>query len=285
MHIHKGWIALDIDGTITDQKHHIPKEVVEYLTTLQREGWQIIFITGRTLSFASAALASFSFSCFLAIQNGSVLLSMPEQAVIEKSYLPSSIVPVLEKVYLEQLEDFIVYAGFEKGDFCYYRPGHFSKELLNHLEVIKELSSEPWQAVKVFNFSKEDTFPLIKCLGSYEAMNALNHLLKAVEGIAVSMIRDPLQENTYLNLITAVQATKGNVLKKVMQKKGLFGPVIAAGDDFNDISMLECADVSIVMQTAPEKMLKMGDIIALPAKDLGIINALGEAIERVIDET
>ncbi len=280
MQVHRGWIALDIDGTITDQKHYVPKEVVAYLTTLHQEGWQIIFITGRTLSFASAALASFSFPYFLAIQNGSAILSMPAQEVIEKSYLSSAIVPVLEKAYLGQSEDFVVYAGFEKGDFCYYRPDRFSKDLLKHLETIKEFSSEPWQALKVFNFSKEETFPLIKCLGSYETMNAVNHLLKSVEGIAVSMIRDPFEENTYLNLITDALATKGNVLKRVMQKKELFGPVIAAGDDFNDISMLECADIRIVMQTAPEKMLKMGDIIAQPAKDLGIINALVQAIKR-----
>ena len=78
-------------------------------------------------------------------------------------------------------------------------------------------------------------------------------------------------------MITSKHATKGEVIKKVRSlfpKEAFF---IAAGDDHNDISMLEEADFAIVMKTAPEAMMSLADFIAESAKDLGIIEALKKA--------
>ena len=50
--------------------------------------------------------------------------------------------------------------------------------------------------------------------------------------------------------------------------------MIAAGDDENDISLLEAADVKIAMSHAPEKLQEIAQFIAPPTRDLGIITAL-----------
>ena len=41
----KGIIALDIDGTITVQKHFLETSVKNYLNELIASGWCLIFIT------------------------------------------------------------------------------------------------------------------------------------------------------------------------------------------------------------------------------------------------
>ncbi len=280
MKAHKGWIALDIDGTITDQAHHIPDQVVHYLGTLASDGWQLLFITGRTLSFGLSALSVFEIPYLLAVQNGADLLSMPERSLVRRSYLPPSIVERLNTVYLTQEEDFVIYAGYEKGDFCYYRPARFSPRIMAFLEKVKTLSPEPWQPLKEFTFSKTESFPLIKCMGSQAAMEKVHEILHPDPHIAISMIKDPHFPGVYLNLITAPRATKGHILEdaqKVLNKKGL---VIAAGDDFNDVTMLKVANVPIAMGTAPKEVLAYGKIIAKPASELGIIDALHRATTR-----
>ncbi len=277
---HRGWIALDIDGTITDQLHHVPPEVCNYLKSLYIRGWQVVFITGRTFSFGFSVLNVLDFPFFLAVQNGADILRMPDQALVSQSYLPGGMISSLEKIYSGQTEDFIIYAGYQKGDFCYYRPERFSEGLMVHLEKIKALSPEPWRAVETFEFAKGEAFPLIKCLGSEAMMSAVQQELGQVEGICATLIRDPLEEGVYLNLVTDRLASKGNALERVMQQFGKRGLVIAAGDDRNDISMLNAADVSIVMQTAPIEMLADADIIAKPASDCGVIGALEEAVGR-----
>lgn len=277
---HKGWIALDIDGTITDESHHVPKETVDYLTELNHQGWEVMFITGRTYSFGTSALNVFPFPFYLGIQNGADILEMPSKKRISRAYLGAALLPALEQVYQGESEDFILYAGYEKGDFCYYRPKKFSTLLREHLVKIESLSPEPWKAVDTFEFGNEDAFPLIKCLGFQEQMRSVHKRLESVKEIAVSLIRDPLDEAIYLNLVTHSLATKGQALERMIAKSGKRGKIIAAGDDRNDVSMLESADIAIVMGGAPAEMLPLADILAPSAKEQGIITALKQAVLR-----
>lgn len=273
MKVNRGWIVLDIDGTITDAAHRVPPEVIGYFHALYAQGWKFMFITGRTFSFAYRAMRELDFPFFLALQNGADILQMPERKLVIRHYLRPEIIPVLEEIYNRQKEDFLIYAGCEQGDFCYYRKERFSPKLLAHLQLLMTLSPEPWKEVADFHFSSNTRFPLIKCLGTEGAMEEIHRALQRVSGIATTVIRDPLAEGIYLNLVTASEATKGNALAQIVDRGG---PVIAAGDDLNDISMLEEADIKIVLSSAPKIMHPLADILA----EEGIIHALEEAIKH-----
>lgn len=278
MRKHKGWIALDLDGTITDKTHRAPKDVVQFLHALQESGWEIIFITGRTFSFAWNVIKEFDFSYYLAIQNGADILLMPEKKRVERHYLDASAVPLLETAFEGEEEDFILYTGYEKGDYCYYRPNRFSPAFLEHIRTkIMPLSPEPWQSVESYDFEGGLSFPLAKCFGTKKAMERISALLHTVPSLSATMIRDPLADNTYLILVTAKLATKGNALNAIKKATGKGGLTIAAGDDLNDISMLEAADIKVVMSTAPAEMIPLATIVAKHGKQHGIIAALTEA--------
>lgn len=278
MRKHKGWIALDLDGTITDKTHHAPKEVVQFLHSLQEAGWEIVFITGRTFSFAWNVIKEFDFPHYLAIQNGADILFMPNKEQVVQHYLDDRVIPFLEKAFEGEKEDFILYTGYEKGDSCYYRPDYFSAEFLSHIQnKIMPLSPEPWKPVKDFNFEKGLFFPLAKCLGTKESMQRVAAILQTSPDLSATLIRDPLADNAYLILVTAKLATKGHALNAIKKLTGKGGVTIAAGDDLNDISMLEVADIKIVMATAPSEMLPLATFIAKHGKQHGIIEALTQA--------
>jgi len=279
---HKGWIALDIDGTVTDNVYSVPHAVTQYLKSLYEKGWQILFVSGRTFSFGSKTLSSIDFPYFFAVQNGADILEMPNKKLIKRNYLNKTIIPLIEKVYENAEEDFIIYAGFEKGDFCYFRPSRFSPSLLNFLRHLQGLCPEPWKEVNDFNVDELQDFPLLKCFGTYEDMKGTHEILKQVPDIHATLIRDPMCEGLYLILVTHKGASKGDALMSIVtQSKEKKGPIIAAGDDRNDISMLEKADISIVMETAPAEVLSKAHLIAASAAKEGIIQALELAICRI----
>lgn len=284
MRKHIGWIALDIDGTITDQTHHAPKEVVDFLHTLVDQGWEIVFLTGRTFSFGYSVVKKFDFSCYLAVQNGADILLMPQKEPVSRHYLDEKVISVLNQIYQNEREDFLLYAGYERGDFCYFRPARYSQKMQEHLQKIMALSPEPWVPLEDFNFEKGLAFPLAKCLGTKEAMQRVNALLQSVPELSATLIRDPLGEEIWLNLVTAKEATKGNALRAVRQIMGEGGPSIAAGDDLNDLSMLEAADVRIVMAHAPKEMHAMATILAEEPSSgpHPIIAALNQAITHAL---
>ena len=126
----KGLITLDIDGTLTPSLHSIPGEVVTFLHHLVDIGWEVALITGRVFSFAEKPLSVLDFPYYLAVQNGADILFMPEKKRVHHRYLSAEKIAEIDAIYAGVAEDFIIYAGYEKGDFCYYRRERFSKGFL-----------------------------------------------------------------------------------------------------------------------------------------------------------
>jgi len=281
MRKHLGQIALDIDGTITDATHHAPEEVVHFLHSLEEKGWEITFITGRTFAFASRVVGKFDFPFYLAVQNGADILLMPEKKRVVRHYLDEKALAILQQAYEGEQEDFLIYAGYEQGDFCYFRPERFSVKMRAHLRKIMALSPEPWKEVESFDFKQGLAFPLAKCLGTKESMQRVCKRLQMHPELSATLIRDPLaadEDAVYLILVTGARATKGEALNSVKELTGGGGVTIAAGDDLNDVSMLEVADIKIVMASAPSEMLPMATLVAEHGQQHGIITALNKAI-------
>ena len=97
------------------------------------------------------------------------------------------------------------------------------------------------------------------------------------------MIGDPCGEGVeyYVGQATHAKADKGHALRRYIDRVGGGVPVIAAGDDNNDIPMLETADVAIAMGTAAGPIRAIADLVAPSAKEYGIIAGLKAAIEYV----
>jgi len=272
----KGWIALDIDGTLTEGMEPISEEVASHLRSLFNEGWKIVLVTGRTFSFAEKALIYCQFPYFFAVQHGADLLEMPLKRVIERYYLPHELFAVLDEIYKNEPENYLVYAGVDRGDFCFYRPHRFSQELLHYFLKLKLLSKESWKEVE--NFDEVYHFSLVKCLGSERSMYRIKEKLSSNPQITSIVIRDPLNPKLHLNMITHHEATKGKTLLRLQKSLKNKLPIIAAGDDWNDLSLLEVADVKIVIETAPKELLEKADIIAQRPNKRGIIPALQKAL-------
>jgi HAD superfamily hydrolase (TIGR01484 family) len=276
----KGWICLDIDGTITSDPYSIPKGVIDYFIKLQSEGWHFLFTTGRTFTFAEKLLRIIPFPYLFSVQNGADLIEMPERKRVKRSYLPVNTIDKLDQIYNGQAQDYIVYAGMDVGDFCYFCSDHFSSTMKEHLEILMSLVKEPWKNVDSFSVLKNKHFPLIKCLGTKEQMQELGRRLVSTSDLHVTMIKDPLSNNGYYNnLITSKEASKGEAVEWLRNTAGDDVVFIGAGDDFNDLSLLQAVDIAISMITAPAEVRAYADIIAPPAEDLGIIQALEQAIQ------
>lgn len=271
----KGWIALDIDGTLTQDKYQIPSNVRNFLRDLWQKGWRMAMVTGRPFAFASQALSEIDFLYVFLPQNGSVVLEMPSQKLLFKHYLTAEVIPFIEKAYEGLDLDFLVYAGYEKGDFCYFRPKRLSKEALDYLEDLQKRQKEKWREVERFEV---DAFPLIKGFGTREQMERVADRLQSCSLFQLSLIRDPFDEKMTLLLITDRCASKGLSLQELFRLQGRGEKVIAAGDDENDISLLEAADIKIAMPHAPPSLRKLADFIAPPVHEEGIISALQQAL-------
>lgn len=277
----RGFIALDIDGTITTDKHSVPVEVRDYFKNLEKKGWIIIVLTGRSFTFASQTLTSFDFPYYFCPQNGSVIFSMPQKKLISKFYLNFNAIKVVEKVYRTSNESFLVYGGYERNDDCFYRPKKFSEEGLAYLNKLKNRQPEKLVAVDEFDEELLKSFPLIKGFGNERELKPLLEELDTMNLFSLVIIRDLFFHHSCVFHINAKEAGKGNAILHIQKKLRKVGPVIAAGDDANDVSTFRVASIKIAMENAPNELKLLSDYIAPSAEKMGIISAMDKAIENL----
>ena len=274
----KGTIALDIDGTIAKKDCMIPSSVVEHLNQLYMDGWRFIFATGRSFTFAMSALSKLNFPFLTALHNGADLIEMPACKLVGRVYLNLETIRELEILYKEYAEDLIVYAGFEKGDLCYFRPKRFSHNMLEYIKNLEKFSASPWLEVQDFIALDQTIFPMVKCVGEKSHLTSFRENISHLKYLKTCIIKEPFYDH-HLLLINHINANKGAAVKKLMDLYNLKAPLIVAGDDTNDIPLLEVGDISIAMNPAPQSLKDLADIIAPSSEDQGIIEGLQRAIQ------
>jgi hypothetical protein len=277
----QGLIALDIDGTVTSEEHSVPQKVIDYLKNLAAQGWQFAFVTGRTFAFASHVLRNVPFRYILAVNNGATIIQMPEKVSLLGRYLDPEIFSTMEVICEQEGTDFVVYGGFEHEDLCYYRPGRFSKAMLSYVQERAFANRENWQAVPSFISLNLKAFAAVKCFGEEEMIYRIAKKIEGGLGLHVPPIRDPYAPKYYIAQATHPTVNKGGAMIEIKKIMNLKGRVIAAGDDYNDHSMLMEADVRIVMATAPQDLLDIAHIRAPSALEQGIILGLKQAIQEL----
>ena len=273
----KGIIALDIDGTITNDIHSTPPKVVDYLHSLAESGWVIVFATGRSFSMAHLIDQAFTFPHYLALYNGAQTISMPEKKIVSQEYLDFSILIEVEKILQNEDTDCVVYTGMENNDICYWRPSFFSSELQDYLRERAKIFKEEYREKEDFSDLMTHGIVALKCYGTFKTCEKIAERAKNLP-LHITIVQDPIKEGMYVLVLTAVNGDKGKAIKKL---KEIIDPkcrVIAAGNDLNDISMLLIADISCVINSAPQKMKDMADIIAPGVEEFGVITALKKAI-------
>lgn len=278
----KGTIALDIDGTLTTSHRELNSEVKKLLEEVMRSGWQCIFLTGRTFAFAWQVLSSLEGNFYFSVQNGASLYQMPAEKKMLTHYLSHSSLALFENYFSSKGQGFVIESGRENKDICYYKTLGFSKEDLEYLEYRKTITPENWEEVSTYSTLPLTGYPVAKFYVkegiNHKIAEEITHLTQGQSRTIV--ISDPFRPGYYIVMATHPLATKGDMIDYILKQNLIRRPLIAAGDDFNDVGMLKCADVKIVMGNAPQEMHSLASILARPVQEDGIIPALKEALEQ-----
>ncbi|MCH9634612.1 MAG: hypothetical protein S4CHLAM7_13650 [Chlamydiae bacterium] len=277
---YKGWICLDIDGTLTNEILSIPKPVLEYIHFLHQEQWQLIFVTGRLFSLGYKVLKSLTFPYYFVPQNGASWFEMPSQKIGSRHYLALKTIQELEPLIKGSGLDFVLITGIENQDQCFYRPDRLKIETLEHIQ--KNLSSlaGQWKAVSSFTDLGLENFPMAKIYGSNECLKNVISSLQKVSSIEAYLLEDSAKPNHSVIHIMRKGVNKGKAVLDIINTPLLTKTIISAGNDFNDESLLDIADIKIAMSDSPKFLLEKADIIAPSVKNYGIIPALKKAIEQ-----
>jgi HAD superfamily hydrolase (TIGR01484 family) len=273
----KGWLAFDIDGTITSEKSFVPTSVCNYFKELYNSGWQFVFLTGRSYTFSKACLFCFDFPYYFSAQNGSMLMEMPSKKIIFKNYLTKESLVSLEKAFEGLLGDFIVTKGVEFDDVCCFRPQKIPAKMMPYVKELQIREKEEWIRVQQFEL---EAFPVAKCIASLKNLRIIEKILKEQDLFEISILRDPFFPTAHMLMVTKRGVNKGSTLMHLVKQYDKC-PIITAGNDNNDISLLDVGDINIAMENSPKILLKKASYIAPSATQQGILTALRDVLSNI----
>ncbi len=278
----KGTLALDIDGTVTTNHRSVPPEIVECLEGYAKEGWDIMFTTGRPFFHCVQLFQRLNFTYYIAPQNGAALVEMPNRKVIHKRYLSKDIIAPLDKVFDTEHTDYVIYSGLENHDSVYVRMDRISPHMRQYLIARTREYSEDWHAITSYDLIAPPEFASVKCFCRADDAERIAQRLESEVNLHAPVIADPFDSSYRLIQGTHSTVNKGQVVRDLQKYRNTEAlPVIAAGDDNNDRPLLKVADVAIAMETASDDLLALADIRAASAEKLGLIDALKEAVAGV----
>jgi Cof subfamily protein (haloacid dehalogenase superfamily) len=264
-------IAIDVDGTLLDPRGQIPQANVDAIHDAVGAGIHIALVTGRSYPFARPVADPLPDSITLIVSNGAIERGMDGSRVarrlldrqIARAVLDSTR-PFRESAALVFDRDADRQVMFETMDWEH--PGRKAYWARNQSLIAK---SVPLEDALV-----EDPIQVM-FNGGVEAMRSLHDVLHAeANGFAVSLTEYVPRDFSLID-VTAPTATKGRALAWRAAQLGLSREdVMAVGDNFNDVEMLEFAGLPVVMANSVDGLKQRGWAITGDNESAGVAEAI-----------
>lgn len=257
-------IASDMDGTLLNHNHKIPKENVKLINFAKNQGIEFVVATGRAYYEALPALNEDNISCDVISFNGGI--------VYDKNGNIISITPMESKdLYytIEILKSFYISYQLYTKNTIYTRS--IETDINAYIDLIRSNGYEPdvehlraeaqqkldlgyiTEVENIELYLNEKENPPIKIIAISNDISKLENATKL------------LSENTNISVTSSgannieimhKNATKGEALKEIAKIYGInLENTVAIGDNLNDQAMLDIVGYSVAMKNG-NKILK-----------------------------
>ena len=248
-------VGIDVDGTLLDTSGRLPQANIDAIHDAVAAGIHVALVTGRSYPFARPIADPLPATLTLIVSNGAVERSMDGSTLarrlldrgVARSVLDSTR-PFRHAAALVFDRDVDRQVIFETMDWEH--PGRKAYWARNQSFIA--------QSVPLEDALVEDPIQVM-FNGGVEAMRSLVGALRAdARDVAVSLTEYVHRDFSLID-VTAPSATKGRALAWRAGQLGLTrDEVMAVGDNFNDLEMLEFAGLPVVMANSVPGLKQRG---------------------------
>lgn len=276
---HIAVIALDLDGTLLDSHGRVPAENADAIRRAIDAGIEIVLATGRRFDFARPVFEKLPAPLTLILSNGAIIKTGDGETLL-RHVLPTEVArSVLAMTPQHRARAALLFDRPREGQIVYERvdwdhPRHAPFFAANR-PFISEV--EPLDEALV-----EDPLQLI-FTGGCDEMRALFEQLRSAphtDQYAVALTEYRGRDFSLVDVIHA-RCSKGAALREWTTRRGLSpAQIMAAGDNLNDLQMLEFAGHPVVMGNAVDELKTRGWAMTATNDHAGVAHAIDEVLAR-----
>jgi Cof subfamily protein (haloacid dehalogenase superfamily) len=270
-------LAVDIDGTLLNPQFQISPADLAALRRAERQGVEVILVTGRRHAFALPIAEQLGFDFWMITSNGAVTRSLTGET-FHRDLLPAATCRKLCSAMQEFRGNTVLTFDKEgKGAIVLEHMGELGASIQKWLEknlryidfvvpVEKSLVSDPVQAM---------------FCGTLERMRRAQKVLaESGLGSEITVLRTeyPARDLLLVDILNR-DCSKGHALERWAKFRGIpREQVMAIGDNYNDAEMLAFAGVPFIMGNASEELRSNGWRITLPNDQCGVAAAVDQVL-------
>jgi Cof subfamily protein (haloacid dehalogenase superfamily) len=264
-------IGIDVDGTLLDSRGHLPEANRDAVHDAVAAGIHVALVTGRSYPFARPVADPLPAAVTLIVSSGAVERSM-DGAVLARRLLDRRIAEnILAATHPYRDHAALIFDRDDANQIVFEtmnweHPGRRHYWLRNQHLI--------GQVIPLEHALVEDPIEVM-FNGAAVAMRSLTDSLRRdARDFAVSLTEYVHRDFSLVD-ITAPDATKGRALAWRAAQLGLDrGSVMAVGDNFNDLEMLEYAGTPVVMANAVDGMKRPGWHVTGHQDECGLAQAI-----------
>jgi Cof subfamily protein (haloacid dehalogenase superfamily) len=250
-------IALDLDGTLLNDRREISRPNREALLEAALQGIRILITTGRRFDSARVLLTELGHPVTVAASNGA-LVGTVNGEILRRDYLPQSVAAgVLGAAFSHIPYAVVIHETAGRGQVVMQRDASPLGPLGWYL------ANSPECLLQVPNLAESLTVDPVHVMfgGPPEVLDPIESLLvtsRLASEIHLTWTRYEARNICILDILKR-DCSKGQALKWFAQREGVEpSEVMAIGDNFNDVEMLEFAGTPVLMANAPAPLARKG---------------------------
>lgn len=283
-------IASDMDGTLLNHNHKIPKENVKLINFAKNQGIEFVVATGRAYYEALPALNEENINCDVISFNGGIVYDKNGNIISITPMLPKDLYYTIEilksfdisyqlytknTIYTTSIEtDINAYIDLIRSNG--YEPDveHLRAEAQQKLEVgyITEVEN-----IELYLNEKEN--PPIKIIAISNDISKLENAAKLLsENTSISVTSSGANNIEIMHK----NATKGTALKEIAKIYGInLENAVAIGDNLNDQAMLDIVGYSVAMKNGNIKLIEQAKYVTEKTNSEG---GVADTIFKLIEQ-
>lgn len=261
-------LVLDIDGTIAGESNSVREPIRAAIQLAQDQGIQVALATGRMYHSALPFYHNIGSKLPLIAYNGAFI----KDPQTEKSYRELSVTPDIAIALLDHLEQPQFKSRLDVH--CYYDDQLYVREITLETERYKLRSgAKPVVVPDLRTIAERSSLKLL--VVTQEAPLIQELMTHFSDRFSEDELHVTQSTEIYLEL-THPQANKGSAVRHLAEDILGFAPeqVMAIGDNFNDLEMLQYAEIGVAMGNAPPEVQAIADWVTIDVEEDGVAIAI-----------
>jgi hypothetical protein len=249
--MHVGMVVSDLDGTLLDSSHRLSTADRETLVELGRRGVIRVVATGRSLFSARRVLAEDFPIDFLAHSSGAGIVSWPVQRSVRAVHMTPCAATGLARELSARGLDFMLHRAIPDNHHFYaHESGRdnvdFERRYRLYAEYAEELRTP---------FTSDESMCQAIVIDPPPRPGSLAELRAALPKFQIIRTTSPLDGKSTWIEIFPIGVGKAIAASWLREREGCRGSAcVAVGNDYNDLDLLDWADLPFVVSNAPDEL-------------------------------